>query len=151
MGSLFLIASTACDKLTPATLQRLSSKAPKKITIQTSTVKIPIEVELALTPSQWSKGLMFRKEMAEGHGMLFVYEKPSPLSFWMKNTLIPLDILFIASDFKIKTISENTPPCPPDTDCPSYPSLEPVLYVLELNGGTVAREKIRVGDQLGLE
>jgi hypothetical protein len=93
---------------------------------------------------------MYRTNLPEGHGMLFVNDQPSPQSFWMKNTLIPLDILFIGSDLKIKTISENTPPCPSDSACPSYDSSEPAQYVLELNGGTVARQMIVIGDKVDL-
>jgi hypothetical protein len=151
MGSLLLISSTACKKAIVDRDLIPNQKSTIHVILKTSTSMIPIEVELATTPEEWSTGLMHRKELPEGHGMLFVYDRPSILSFWMKNTLIPLDILFIGSDFRIKMISENTPPCPADTDCPSYTSLEPVPYVLELKGGTVARQKISVGDLLGLE
>ena len=105
-------------------------------------------IEVARTPEEKAKGLMYRTSLPQDQGMLFVYDKPVMLSFWMKNTLIPLDIFFIGSDLKIKTISENTPPCIPETVCPTYSSSEPVQYVLELNGGAAAWQKIRVGDSV---
>ncbi len=132
-----ILALTACQK------------GPTVI-IQTPTARIPVVVEVARTPEEKATGLMHRQSLPEGHGMLFVYDQPSILSFWMKNTLIPLDILFIGSDLKIKTISENTPPCPPDTACPSYKSSESVQYVLEVNGGVAERQKVGVGDTVDL-
>lgn len=122
----------------------------RAIQMVTPNAVFDFKVEVAKTEFEKQRGLMFRKSLAENKGMLFVYDKPSFVSFWMKNTLIPLDILFIGSDLKIKSISENTPPCPPATVCPSYPSLEPVQYVLELNGGTTARQKIGLGDNVDL-
>jgi len=122
----------------------------KSIQVVTANAVHSFKVELARTDFEKRRGLMFRKSLGERKGMLFVYDRPSILSFWMKNTLIPLDILFIGSDLKIKTISENAPPCPPGTACPSYFSTEPVQYVLELNGGTTARQKIGLGDVVNL-
>ena len=133
----FVIGLTACQKL-------------RLVTIQTSTDQVSVMVEVARTPQEKATGLMYRKALPEGQGMLFVYDKPLIPPFWMKNTLIPLDILFIGSDFKIKHIAEDTPPCPPQNPCPSYAPLEPVQYVLELKGGEGARQKIRLGDSVEL-
>ncbi len=100
------------------------------------------EVELAITPAQQSQGLMYRRDMPANAGMLFVYNRPQPLSFWMKNTFIPLDMLFIGADGRIIHIRERTVPH----------SLTPVhskgdaLAVLELNGGTTSRLGIKLGD-----
>lgn len=101
-------------------------------------------VELAVTPRQQSQGLMYRRKMAADAGMLFVYNRPQPVSFWMKNTFIPLDMLFIAADGRIVNIKQRTVPH----------SLKPVrskgdvLAVLELNGGTVSRLGIKPGDEV---
>ena len=133
IGLLFLVVLSACQR-----------KAV--VTIQAGGVSIPYTVELARTPEEKARGLMFRKSLPEGQGMLFVYDKPLIPPFWMKNTLIPLDILFIGSDFKIKHIAENTPPCPKESVCPSYSPSGEVQYALELNGGEAARQKIGVGD-----
>ncbi len=107
----------------------------KSVTIQTSADSVAYKVEVVRTPDEKAMGLMYRKTLPEGWGMLFVYDNPSLLSFWMKNTLIPLDILFIGSDLRIKHIAADTPPCPPQSQCPTYAPSEPVHYVLELNGG----------------
>lgn len=137
IGSLFLMTLTACQR-----------KAV--ITIQAEGVSIPYTVELARTPEEKARGLMFRQSLPEDEGMLFVYDKPLIPPFWMKNTLIPLDILFIGSDFRIKHIAENAPPCPKASVCPSYSPSEEAQYVLELSGGEAARQKISVGDTVEL-
>ena len=92
-------------------------------------------VELAVTPEQQEQGLMFRQSLAADAGMLFDFGQTKPVSFWMKNTLIPLDMLFIAADGRIADIHERAVPL-------SETAIEgkvPVRAVLELNGGTVSR------------
>lgn len=86
---------------------------------------------------------MYRSEMAADAGMLFDFAKSGPVSMWMKNTLIPLDMLFIRSDGTIATIAERTVP----HSLVPIESGEPVLAVLELNGGVCARLGIREGDK----
>ena len=133
----FVIGLTACQKL-------------RLVTIQTSTDQVSVMVEVARTPQEKATGLMYRKALLQGEGMLFVYDKSLIPPFWMKNTLIPLDILFIGSDLRIKHIAEDTPPCPPQSQCPTYAPSEPVQYVLELNGGDAKRQKIGLGDRVDL-
>ena len=93
------------------------------------------DVEMAVTPQQRSTGLMYRKELAPGRGMLFDFEGEGPIAMWMKNTYVSLDMIFIRADGSIDRIAENTIP----------ESLEPVVSggevgaVLELAGGTAAR------------
>jgi uncharacterized membrane protein (UPF0127 family) len=99
-------------------------------------------VEMALTPAQHEQGLMFRRSMAPDAGMLFVFPEVRPIGFWMKNTLIPLDMLFIADDGVIASIHERAVPLSEA----NIPSNAPVKAVLELNGGTVARLGIELGD-----
>ena len=91
-------------------------------------------VELAQSHPERMRGLMFREALAEDHGMLFVFEREQPLAFWMKNTLIPLDILYFDDAFRLVSITADTPPCR-TAYCPSYPSARPARYVLELNAG----------------
>jgi uncharacterized membrane protein (UPF0127 family) len=91
------------------------------------------DVEIASTSAQQAKGLMYRRELAEDKGMLFVFSDEAPRSFWMKNTYIPLDIIFISADKKIINI-EKALPCETDI-CPHYASQGPAQYVLEINGG----------------
>lgn len=103
---------------------------------------LTFNVELALTPDQQTRGLMYRTEMAEDAGMLFIFNTTRPISFWMKNTLIPLDMLFLGEDGTILHIHENAKP----QDTTSIPSMYPVKAVLELNGGTTRKRGIKKGD-----
>ncbi len=109
-----------------------------------------LKVELAKNFRQKKMGLMYRTRLKVGRGMLFIYNKPHKLNFWMKNTLIPLDIIFLGEDLRIKHISEKTPPCPPDETCPLYSSVYPAQYVLEVPGGYSHLFKIKPGDRLEL-
>lgn len=101
-------------------------------------------VELALTPQQQAQGLMFREAMAPDAGMLFVFPQVRQASFWMENTLIPLDMLFIRADGTIARIAADTTPLSRE----SVPSGEPVRAVLEINGGLSAMLGIRPGDRV---
>lgn len=112
------------------------------LTIETAKGPQHFSVELATTPAQRALGLMYRQDMAAGAGMLFIYPEEQPVAFWMKNTLIPLDMLFIGADGHIRRIAERTVPL---TDT-AIPSVYPVKAVLEINGGTVERLGIRPGD-----
>lgn len=102
-------------------------------------------IELATTPAEQEYGLMNRTSMAADHGMLFVFHDTAPRIFWMKNTLIPLDMLFFNAHHKLVAIQADALPCKADP-CQLYPSGVPARYVLELNAGTVARLGIRKGD-----
>lgn len=101
-------------------------------------------VELALTDRQQMQGLMFRRSLAPDRGMLFVYDRDHPLAMWMKNTYIPLDMLFLKADGRIINIIENVPPETLDT----RPSEGPARAALELPAGTAARLGIRAGDRV---
>lgn len=89
-------------------------------------------------------GLMYREEMADDQGMWFVFEEEKPLSFWMKNTLLPLDILYFDNNMELVSIQKNVPPCR-STRCPSYPSEGPARYVLEINAGLSDRFSFQAG------
>ncbi|WP_430392428.1 DUF192 domain-containing protein [Dyella sp. 20L07] len=106
--------------------------------------------EFATNDVSRARGLMMRTELATDHSMLFVFGDDEPRSFWMKNTLIPLDILYFDSSRKLVSVQTNVPPCKADP-CPSYPSDRPARYVLELAGGTAARIGVMVGDELTIE
>jgi uncharacterized membrane protein (UPF0127 family) len=102
------------------------------------------QVELAMTPQEQETGLMFRKSVPAETGMLFVFPAVQPEPFWMKNTLVPLDMVFINPDGTIRAIAENTVPfslAPVDSG-------GPVLAVLELQGGITAKDNISVGDRV---
>ena len=103
-----------------------------------------ITAEVAQTPQERATGLMFRESMAAGHGMLFVFERPEPQCFWMKNTLMALDVAFIADDGTIVNLADMKPQSD-DSHC----STKPVRFVLEMNAGWFAKRQIKAGYQLG--
>ena len=102
-------------------------------------------VEVAATPAQQEHGLMDRASMLPDHGMLFVFPDAEPRTFWMKNTLIPLDILFFDDSHRLVTIRTDVPPCKTNP-CPIYSSTAPARYVLELNAGTATKLGLRKDD-----
>jgi len=104
-------------------------------------------VEIADTQQKQTLGLMYRDEIAQDHGMLFVFSNEAPRSFWMKNTRIPLDILYFDKDLKIVGAALDTQPCR-ISRCPAYPSTAPAMYVLELNAGTASALGIGLGDRM---
>ena len=108
-----------------------------------------IHAEVASTQAQVEHGLMFRTSMAADHGMLFVFSKEEPLTFWMFQTVIPLDIIWMDSSKKIVDISANTPPCTTAArQCPTYGGRQPALFVLELNAGSAAKFHLKNGDTI---
>lgn len=102
-------------------------------------------VEVADDDAERARGLMFRDEMAADHGMLFVHEREEPQSYWMKNTHIPLDILYFDSTAKLVSQQRDVPPCSLGDRCPPYPSAAPARFVLELNAGEAARLGLKDG------
>ena len=102
-----------------------------------------IQAELALTPSQQQTGMMFRRSMATNEGMLFASEDTGVRCFWMRNTLLPLSIAFIADDGTIVNIAEMAP----QSDA-SHCSAKPVRFALEMNTGWFAKRGIKAGSKL---
>jgi uncharacterized membrane protein (UPF0127 family) len=107
-------------------------------------------VEIATTDEEHALGLMFRDSMPADHGMIFIFPNEAPRRFWMKNTRIPLDIMYFDKDLRMVSLSADTPPCRV-ARCPSYPSAGPAKYVLELNAGTASSLGVGVGDRLTLD
>src|SRR3954469_3138049 len=103
---------------------------------------IKFEVDLATNDAERSRGLMFRKQLGAYEGMLFDFYQEMQVSFWMKNTLIPLDMVFIAADGTVKHVHANAVPLSTE----AIPSLFPVRAVLEINGGSAALLGIKPGD-----
>ncbi len=106
-------------------------------------------IELADTQDKRALGLMFRDNMPDDHGMLFIFPGETRRSFWMKNTRIALDIFYFDSNLALISVAENTPPCR-TPECPTYPSDGPAKYVLELNAGKAAELGVKTGDVLEL-
>jgi len=107
-------------------------------------------VEIADTQEEHALGLMFRDSMPADEGMIFIFPDEAMRRFWMKNTRIPLDIMYFDKDLKMVSVSANTPPCRVSR-CPSYPSAAPAKYVLELNAGVAAELGVGPGDRLTLK
>ena len=108
------------------------------------------EVEVVADDESRARGLMFRDSLPEDRGMLFVFEREQELAFWMKNTRIPLDILYFDASRKLVSIAAGVPPCT-TPQCPTYPSDGPALYALELNAGLAEKLAIRPGDELSVD
>jgi uncharacterized membrane protein (UPF0127 family) len=128
----------------PQLRAQLATFPKSELTIETAGGKHRFAIEEAKTPQQMQQGLMYRREMAANAGMLFEFPRLQTASFWMKNTLIPLDMLFIAPDGTIADLHERAVPQTLD----SIDSDRPVMAVLELNGGTVAKLGIKRGDHV---
>jgi hypothetical protein len=131
------LMTAASDLATAAELQTL--EIASKSGVHT------FQVELAITPEEKEHGLMFRRELPDGQGMLFDFQFDQNVAFWMKNTYIPLDMLFIRGDGRILRIAENTEPLSER----NIPSGGPVRAVLEVIGGTAKKLGIAPGDHVG--
>ena len=142
----FLSLATAAWALLspwPGAAQRPGMKRTP-LAIVTESGRHKFTVELAVSDKEQERGLMFRRRMAADAGMLFDYKRPQIITMWMRNTLIPLDMIFIGADGKIINIAQRTVPGSLD----SIPSRTPALAVLEVNGGTSSRLKIKPGDRV---
>jgi uncharacterized membrane protein (UPF0127 family) len=106
--------------------------------------KSGIDIELAQDESQRQLGLMFRDTLAENQGMLFLFDNEEARAFWMKNTILSLDMIFVNAKNEIVTIHKYTTPYSEET----YESTKPAKYVLEVNAGFTDRKKISVGDRI---
>jgi uncharacterized membrane protein (UPF0127 family) len=139
-----LVASTvACIPLVQAQTAAQPELTKEKLEIVTRDGKVhDFNVEMALRPDQQTVGLMFRPSVPEDGGMLFDWHGERPSQMWMKNTLAPLDMVFIGADGKVRAIAENTVP----QSLATIDSRLPVRATLELAAGTTAKMDIRVGD-----
>jgi uncharacterized membrane protein (UPF0127 family) len=109
-------------------------------------------VEIAADPASQERGLMFRDSMPADHGMLFVFDSNDLRMFWMKNTHIPLDILYFDHERKLVSVQRRVPPClNGGNNCPVYPSAGPAQYVLELNAGMADKLNVEPGDVLEMK
>lgn len=128
-----------------------ASETPQIILLKTEPLEIvtpsgrtKLTVEVADTPPTRERGLMYRKSLAPDRGMLFDFRKPQPVAFWMRNTLIPLDLVFIRADGTVLSIARNARPL----DESPIPSGGPIRGVLELAGGRAAQIGVLPGDRI---
>ena len=106
-------------------------------------------IELAMTKKQRAKGLMFRESLNHNHGMLFVFDDEGIQRVWMKNTLMPLDVVFMSIDKKVVSIFKHLQPCARD-ECIIYSAEKQAKYMLELNAGEIDKRNIVMGQVLNL-
>jgi uncharacterized protein len=143
---LWLPGSMPADAGANSDAQQLDRLFPRStLQIATPDARLhKIDVWVADNDARRARGLMFVEQLAEGTGMLFVYPEPQPVSMWMKNTRLSLDMLFVSADGRVQRVVENTTPMSLDT----ISSGGTVLGVIELKAGSAARMKIRAGAQV---
>lgn len=108
-----------------------------------------ISAEIADTPYRMQFGYMFRERVGTGEGMIFVYPVAGFHSMWMKNTLVPLDMVWMDADFRVVHVERSVPPCRADP-CPAYGPLRRANYVLEVRGGSIEPDRLAPGDRVSV-
>jgi len=146
--ALLLVAACTQQSAAPATSQTTTpaSTAPRVIFPD----GFAVSVEVAADDPTREQGLMYRDQLGLDHGMIFLFAQSGEYPFWMKNTLIPLDMIWIDDARKIARISANVSPCKADP-CPSYPPHANAKYVLEVAAGVAAKHRLKEGDVLRFE
>lgn len=148
-----LLAFIACSAQPPAP-EVSQERTPVKLVTETPQAILPdgsaITLELALTPEEIQTGLMFRPALADDRGMLFLFDQERVPSFWMKNTLIPLDLVFLDSSGTVVDVIAGVQPCNSEP-CPQYVPQGPARAVLEIAAGRAAATGIRKDAQLDFE
>ncbi len=143
LAALAFVALVLLPSLGPAQSPASVGFERSRLVVVSGAERHVFSVELALTPEQRALGLMYRRQLAPDAGMLFDFgPRPQRASMWMRNTFIPLDMLFITADGRIESIAQRTVP----QSLESISSRGPVRGVLELNGGTTSRLGIAPGD-----
>ena len=136
-------ASTASAEARGESLPPVDSTLPQ-VTFPDGFV---VRTDLAVDDASRAQGLMYRDQLLPGTGMLFLFPAAGEYPFWMKNTLIPLDMLWLDQNRKVVAIHHDVPPCKTE-DCPSYPPHAIASYVLEVAGGVAKQHGLKVGDVL---
>ena len=109
-----------------------------------------VALELAVTAEEQARGYMGRAEISDREGMLFLYAEDRRSSFWMKNCLVPLDIIWLDADGGVVEVAANRPPCPEEGPCPNVTPNGVARYVLELAAGQAAAHEVRPGRRVAL-
>jgi uncharacterized membrane protein (UPF0127 family) len=112
--------------------------------------EVVVRVEVAQTRAQQRRGLMFREHLDEDAGMLFVFPRETTLTFWMKNTRIPLDLIALSNRGKVVSVVANVQPCVA-RPCPTYPTKRDASYMVEVNAGFAKRHGIAEGDKVSIQ
>jgi uncharacterized membrane protein (UPF0127 family) len=141
--ALVLVGACASRPAEPAAVA-----PPPRVIVETAAGdRLPVAVELARTDEELTRGLMHRRQLAADAGMLFLFSESGPRAFWMKNTFIPLDMIFIDDGGRVVGLVERAEPLTTSPRDPGVPS----RYVLEVNGGWAARHGVRPGDRVRFE
>lgn len=146
MRSLFLLLAVAAVAVGLAISAQ--SKLPRARAVFPDGTAVALEV--ADTEPVRAGGLMFREHLAPNEGMIFVFPEPGFYPFWMKNTLIPLDMIWLDAQGRIVSIAHSVPPCKADP-CPSYPPDATASYVIEVVSGFSRQHTLKAGDVVKLE
>lgn len=144
LATAVLAVPVAAATATASTAVAQSGLATRALVIETAIGKHRYTVEVAATPQQQETGMMYRRSMPADHGMIFPFAAPQVLTFWMENTWLPLDLVFIASDGKVVSIAADAKPMSRDI----ISSGAPASAVLELNAGEAKRIGLRPGDRV---
>jgi uncharacterized membrane protein (UPF0127 family) len=144
---LALALASACKSGGQAAGGTAAPASPASVAIDTGSRKVTFRVEVAVTPEEHARGLMYRSRLATDAGMIFVFDESSVQRFWMKNTLIPLDMIFIGKNRKIVGIVEDAAP---ETETERMVGA-PSQYVLEIGGGLSAQLGIHAGEAVDFQ
>lgn len=135
------VSVAACALVLSCDLLISAAQSPEPLPPDTEDKPVCFEVDIADTPKSRAKGLMHRGRLGESHGMLFVYERPRVVRFWMKNVAVPLDILFVDESGRVTGIVEDAVP----GEVEPMPSPGPISFVLEITGGASRRAQLTEG------
>ncbi len=145
----FLVTMSLTAHSYHETKQAISESPEGKVSVAFPSGR-KIQAELALTPDERARGLMFRDSLAADRGMLFVFPVADFHGFWMKNCRFPIDIIWLSPEKKVVHIETAVPPCKKDP-CPSYGPMRKAKYVLEVVADFTRRERLRLGDSLDFD
>ena len=120
---------------------------PASLKIETKSGSVLLDVEVADTEAKREQGLMFRRAISDGHGMIFLFDREHEIAMWMKNTYIPLDMIFIGNDWRVRHIAHDAEPFSTDV----ISSIRPASRVLEIGAGQAQRLGVSVGDRVMLQ
>jgi len=144
IAALLIVAVSCGAGQTPSKPAATPAPSGPRVVLPSGSV---YRLELAHTPEQQAQGLMYRESLPEKTGMLFLFDDKGVHRFWMKNTMIPLDMVWMDAEGRVLFVSADTPPCKADP-CPSYGPESPAASVLEIAGGKASKEKVGVGSVL---
>jgi uncharacterized protein len=154
--ALVILLAIGCSNPAPVATATTTAADPVPSATETTGPRVifpdgfVVKVEIAADDERRAQGLMYRDRLDPGHGMLFLFPNDNVLAFWMKNTRIPLDMIFLDSNRRIVGIVESAPPCKFDP-CPSYGPNAIARYVLEVAGGQAKAHGLKAGDVLTFE